>query len=51
MDVDFQKYSLSNDIKVPSYYSELFTHFNSKASDLGLNVAKYEQVEAILRKR
>lgn len=51
LDVDFQKYSLSNDIKVPSYYSELFTHFNSKASDLGLNVAKYEQVEAILRKR
>lgn len=50
LDVDFQKYSLSNDHKVPNHYNELFQYFYSKSSELGLNVAKYEQVDAILKK-
>ncbi len=50
LDVDFQKYSLSNNIKVSSHYSELFEFFNAKAKELSLNVVTYEQVEAILNK-
>ncbi len=50
LDVDFQKYSLSNNVKVPNHYSALFDFFNTKAKELNLNIVIYEQVEAILNK-
>lgn len=50
LDVDFQKYSLSNDVKVPSHYKELYDFFNKKAKELNINVVSYGQVDAILSK-
>ena len=50
LDVDFLKYSLNNDLKVPEIYFELFEYFEQKAKDLNLNLLKYDQIDMILKK-
>lgn len=50
LDFDYEKYKFTKNIKVPEYYFNLYETFNKKASELGLNVQKCEQVEAILKK-
>ena len=50
LDVDFLKYTMNNTKKVPAHYFELFEYFKSMASELGLTVLMYSQVEMILKK-
>lgn len=50
LDFDYEKYKFTKDVKVPEYYFNLYNTFNQKALELGLNIQKCEQVEAILNK-
>lgn len=50
LDVDFQKYSLSNQQKVPSLYYELYDYFKARAAELNLELCSYGQIDAILNK-
>ena len=50
LDFDYEKYKFTRNIKVPDYYFDLYKNFNEISFDLGLNVQKCEQIEAILDK-
>lgn len=50
LDFDYEKYKFTENIQVPEYYFDLYKTFNQKALELGLNVQKCEQIEAILHK-
>ena len=50
MDFDYEKYKYTRNIKVPDYYFDLYKKFNEVSKQLGLNVQKCDQIEAILEK-
>ena len=50
IDIDYEKYKLSKNCKVPEHYFDLINHFNSLASELGLVVEHCNQVDVILEK-
>lgn len=50
LDVDYEKYKLADDVKVPDYYFDLISYFNALALQNNLIVNHFEQVDAILEK-
>ena len=50
IDVDFNKYTLNSNTKVPNKYFDLISYFNNIASNLGLGVEHCNQVDVILKK-
>lgn len=50
LDIDYEKYKLTENIKVPDYYFELISFFNNLAQENDLTVNHCEQVDAILNK-
>ena len=50
LDIDYEKYKFTQDVKVPKHYFDLYEYFNNSAKNKCLNVLKYDQVEAILNK-
>ena len=51
LDFDYEKYKYTGELKVPSYYYDLYENFNKNAEIAGLTIQKCEQVEAILNKK
>ena len=50
LDIDYEKYKLTDNAKVPDYYFDLISYFNDLALQNNLIVNHCEQVDAILNK-
>ena len=50
LDLDFNKYSLNGDNKVPAHYYDLYDYFNNECKSNGLIVKSYNQIVDILEK-
>lgn len=50
LDIDYEKYKFTQNIKVPKHYFDLYEYFNTSAKNKELNILKCDQVEAILNK-
>lgn len=51
IDFDSVKYKFTGDVNVPDSYFDLINYFYESAKKKNLNIRKYEQTEAILKKR